>query len=83
MKSVFHNLYQLSKRIVVIALAASAVLLSGSVFVVTASRSFAREKPASSGQPLIGLGCDDSNVYYFDSQYKLKRRPKSTAKYDT
>lgn len=83
MKSLFQDLDQMSKRILVIALSVSAVLLSGSVLLITASRSFAQEKTKQPpAQPMIGLGCDDSNVYYFDSNYEFRRKPKSTAKYD-
>ena len=82
MKSLFQDMDQMSKRILVIALSVSAVLLSGSVLLITASRSFAQEKTKQSALPMIGLGCDDSNVYYFDSNYEFRRKPKSIAKYD-
>jgi hypothetical protein len=82
MKSLFQNLDSTNKRIVIIALSISTVLLSASVFLLTASKSFAQNENATTGKPIIGLGCDGSSVYYFDSDYQLKRKPKSAAKWD-
>jgi hypothetical protein len=82
MKTLFQGLDSINKRIIVIALSVSTVLLSASVLFLTASKSFAQNENATINKPIIGLGCDESCVYYFDSDYKLKRRPKSTAKWD-
>lgn len=82
MKALFQDLDSFNKRIIVIALSVSIVLLSASVFFVTASKSFAQKENATIGKPIVGLGCDESSVYYFDSDYKLKRKQKNTAKWD-
>ncbi len=82
MKTLFQSLDSINKRIIVIAFSVSLILLSTSIFLTTASRSFAQNENTATGKPIIGLGCDGSSVYYFDSEYKLKRKPKSAAKWD-
>lgn len=82
MSSIFQSLDSTNKRIIVVAFSITIVLLGASVFWATISQSFAQSGNVTASKPLIGLGCDESSVYYFDSNYNLKRKSKSSAKWE-
>ncbi|CAN5251457.1 hypothetical protein BH09BAC4_BH09BAC4_26780 [soil metagenome] len=73
------NLDPVSKRILVIALSISLVLLSLSAFLLTSSRVMARPTNAFY-ENYIGLGVDEEFVYYADlGKLKIYKAPKSKA----
>ncbi|SFF25736.1 hypothetical protein [Spirosoma endophyticum] len=69
----------ISKRILVVALSISLVLLSLSAFLLTISRVTA--KPTEGVyENIIGLGVDEESAYYADlGQLKIYKIPKSKA----
>lgn len=77
MKNFFLNLDRVTRAILVVACSLSIVMLSASCLMFSANRVFAQSPAQMKVEPsVIGLGCDETFVYYFmDSRFfKLAKK---------